>query len=190
MRRGEEKYTMQTLAEIGCPVLRVVNGVGTAEGGSIMWLDPKHLVIGLSWRVNEEGARQVSEVVWSIDPEVEIDAEPIFHGHIDDFICMVDVNTAVVDREGLAYTMYEWLEEHAELNIIEKPRDMYLAAVAVKPGRVISASGPGKEEGIRLLERNGVDVIPVEIPSLINPRNSGSIHCLTMPILREPEPTN
>jgi arginine deiminase len=86
--------------------------------------------------------------------------------------------------------MYEWLEEHAELNIIEKPRDTYLAAVAVKPGRVISASGPGKEKGIRLLERNGVDVISVEIPSLVNPRNSGSIHCLTMPILREPEPTN
>ena len=190
LRRGEEKYTMQTLAAIGCPVLRVVNGVGTAEGGSVMWLDPKHLAIGLSWRVNEEGAGQVAEVVWSIDPEIEVDVEPIFHGHIDGFICMVDVKTAVVQREGLAYTMYEWLKEEVDLNIIERPRGVYVAAVAVRPGRVICASGPGKEEGIKLLERNDIDVVPVDIPSLVSPRNSGSIHCLTMPILRDPEPEN
>jgi len=189
LRRGEEKYTMQTLAGIGCPVLRVVNGIGTVEGGSVMWLDPKHLAIGLSWRVNEEGARQVAEVVWSIDPEIEVDAEPIFHGHIDEFICMVDVKTAVVDREGLAYSMYEWLMEDVGLNVIDRPQGLYVAGVAVRPGRIVCASGPGKEEGIKLLERNGIDVVPVEIPSLVEPRNSGSIHCLTMPVLRDPEPT-
>lgn len=188
LRRGEEKYTMQTLAKIGCPILRVVNGYGTVEGGSLMWLDPTHLAIGLSWRVNEEGARQVAEVVWSIDPMIEIAAEPIFHGHIDDFICMVDVGTAVVQREGLAYSLYEWLKDEVDLNIIERPRDVYVAGVAVRPGRVISTSGSGKGEGIKLLESNGVDVIAIDVPSLVNPRNSGSIHCLTMPILRDTEP--
>jgi len=188
LRRGEERYTMQTLAEMGCPVLRVVNGVATVEGGSVMWIDPRHLAIGLSWRVNEEGAMQVAEVVWAVDPEIEVDAEPIFHGHIDGFICMVDVKTAVVSREGLAYTMYKWLKDDVGLNIIERPRGVYVAGVAVRPGRVICASGPGKEEGIRLLERNGVDVVAIDIPSLVSPRNSGSIHCLTMPILRDPDP--
>ena len=187
LRRGEERYAMQTLAAVGCPILRTVNGFGTAEGGSVMWIGPKHLAIGLSWRVNEEGAGQVAEVVWAADPEVEIDAEPIFGGHIDDLICMVDVKTAAVQREGLAYSMYEWLRD-AGLNIIERPRDVYVAGVAVRPGRVICAAGPGKEEGIRLLERNGVDVVAIDIPSLVEPRNSGSIHCLTMPMLRDPEP--
>jgi arginine deiminase len=100
---------------------------------------------------------------------------------------MVDVKTAVINREG-AYTMYEWLKEEVELNIIERPRDVYVAAVALQPGRVICASGPGREEGIRLLERNGIDVITVEIPTLVHPLNSGSIHCLMMPIVRDPEP--
>lgn len=68
LRRGEERYTMQTLAEIGCPILRVANGSATVEGGSVMWLGPKHLAIGLSWRVNEEGATQVAEVVWPSTP--------------------------------------------------------------------------------------------------------------------------
>jgi N-dimethylarginine dimethylaminohydrolase len=151
-----------------------------------MWLGPKHLAIGLSWRVNDEGARQMAEVVWAIDPEIEIEAEPIFHGHIDSFICVVDVKMAVVDREGLAYSMYEWLED-VGLTIIEKPRGVYVAGVAVRPGRVICASGPGREKGIKLLERNGIDVIAIEISSLVEPRNSGSIHCLTMPLLRDHE---
>ena len=188
LRRGEERYTMQTLAAIGCPVLRVVNGVGAVEGGSVMWIDPKHLAIGLSWRINEEGAGQVAEVVGAADPEIEIDIEPIFHGHIDGFICMVDVKTAAVQREGLAYTMYEWLRDDVGLNIIEWPRGVYVAGVAVRPGRVICAAGPGKEKGIKLLERSDVDVVAIDIPSLVEPRNSGSIHCLTMPILRDPEP--
>jgi len=101
---------------------------------------------------------------------------------------MVDVKTAAVQREGLAYSMYEWLRDDVGINIIEWPRDVYVAGVAVRPGRVICAAGSGKEEGIKLLERSGVDVVAIEIPSLVEPRNSGSIHCLTMPILRDPEP--
>ncbi len=189
LRRGEERYTLKTLASIGCPVLRVVNGRGIIEGGSVMWITPKHLAIGLSWRANEEGARQVAEVAWAEDPDIEIHAEPIFGGHIDGFICMVDVKTAVVSRDGLAYTTYEWLKEEIDLNIIERPKGVYVAAVAVRPGRVICASGEGKEEGIKLLEKNGIDVIPIDIPTLVEPRNSGSIHCLTMPILRDHEPS-
>ncbi|RJS86686.1 hypothetical protein CW701_01955 [Candidatus Bathyarchaeota archaeon] len=188
LRRGEEPYVMRTLAQIGCPILRTINGYGVAEGGSVMWITPKHLALGLSWRMNEEGAMQIAEVVWAIDPDVDIRAEPIFGGHIDAHICMVDVKTAVVNRDGLAYTMYEWLRETVGLNIIERPRDVYVAAVAVRPGRVICASGPGREEGIKLLERNGIDVITVDIPTLVHPLNSGSIHCLTMPIQRDPEP--
>ena len=188
LRRGEEPYVMKTLAQIGCPIMRTINGYGVAEGGSFMWITPKHLALGLSWRMNEEGAMQIAEVVWAIDPDVDIRAEPIFGGHIDAHICMVDVKTAVVNREGLAYTLYEWLKEEVELNIIERPRDVYVAAVALRPGRVICTSGPGREEGIRLLERNGIDVVRVEIPTLVHPLNSGSIHCLTMPILRDPEP--
>jgi len=190
LRRGEELYTMQTLAKIGCPILRTVNGSGTIEGGSVMWLDPKHLAIGLSFRVNEEGARQVAEVIRAIDPEIEVKATPIFGGHIDGFICMVDRKTAVVKREGLAWSFWEYLKDELKFNIIERPRDVYVAGVALRPGRVLVASGEDKREGIKLLEHEGIDVIEISIDSLVTPRNSGSIHCLTMPIIRDPEPVD
>jgi N-dimethylarginine dimethylaminohydrolase len=188
LRRGEELYTMQTLAGLGCPILRTVNGSGTIEGGSVMWLSPRHLAIGLSFRVNEEGARQVAEVVQGIDPGIEVKVTPIFGSHIDESICMVDRHTAVVLRERLVWSFWEYLRDELKLNIIERPEDVYIAGVALRPGRVLVASGEDKRAGIKILERAGVDVVEVDIDSLVEPRNTGSIHCLTMPILRDPEP--
>ncbi|MFQ6075907.1 MAG: dimethylarginine dimethylaminohydrolase family protein [Candidatus Bathyarchaeia archaeon] len=188
LRRGEELFTYQTYAGIGCPVVGIVHGKGVIEGGSVMWLDEKHLAIGLSFRVNEEGARQVAEIVKAQDPEVDVKAVPIMGGHIDAHICMVDKHKAVVNRDALPYSFTEYLKEELRMEIIDRPQDVYVDGVAIKPGRVVSSDGVGWEEGRRLMERAGVDVIPVRVDTLVHPRNSGSIHCLTMPIIREPEP--
>jgi N-dimethylarginine dimethylaminohydrolase len=188
LRRGEELYTAQTLTSLGCPILRTINGSGTIEGGSVMWLSPTHLAIGLSFRVNEEGARQVAEVIRAIDPEIEVKATPIFGSHIDESICMVDRHTAVVLRERLIWSFWEYLREELKFNIIERPEDTYVAGVALRQGRVLVASGEDKKAGIKILEHEGVDVVEVSIDSLVEPRNTGSIHCLTMPLIRDPEP--
>jgi N-dimethylarginine dimethylaminohydrolase len=65
IRRGEERVVTRTLARHGCPILRTVSESGVAEDGSFAWLNSKTAVIGLSSRVNEEGARQVEEVLGS-----------------------------------------------------------------------------------------------------------------------------
>ncbi|MBN9008824.1 MAG: amidinotransferase, partial [Rhizobiales bacterium] len=65
MRRGEERAVTRTLARLGCPILRTISGSGIFEGGSFAWLNRKTAVVGLSSRVNEEGARQVEEVLRS-----------------------------------------------------------------------------------------------------------------------------
>lgn len=187
LRRGEEAYALQTLAAIGCPIIRTVNGSGTAEGGSIMWLDPSHLAIGISFRVNKEGARQVEEVIHASDPDIKILKTPLTGGHIDPYICMVDKRTISVDRRGIEAPFFEYLKKSLRYKIIERKQDDYIAAVALRPGRVMMASGEDKKSGIRLLESEGIDVIQVSIDSLVGPRNSGSIHCLTMPIIRDSE---
>jgi N-dimethylarginine dimethylaminohydrolase len=188
LRRGEELYTMETLAGLGCPIFRVVHGTGTVEGGSVMWLDPKHLAIGLSFRVNEEGGWQVAEIIHVIDSEIDVKMTPIFGGHIDESLCMVDQHTLVVDRDGIIWAFWEYLNDELKYNIIERPKGVYLHAVALRPGRVLAASAEDKREGLKLLEKEGIDVIEVSIDSLVQPRNTGSIHCLTMPIIRDPEP--
>jgi N-dimethylarginine dimethylaminohydrolase len=189
LRRGEELPTMQTLADLGCPV-HVVHGAGIIEGGSVMWLDSEHLAIGLSHRVNEEGARQVADIVKTASPEVDVKVTPIMDGHIDGFICMLDKHLAAVAQKGLPYSFREFLRDELKMNIIPIPPGMYAAAVAVRPGRVLVAAAREEEDRkvLRMFEESGVDVVEVELDSLVEPRNSGSIHCLTMPIIRDPEP--
>ena len=63
VRRGEEAPVTETLAKVGMPILRTIHGTGLMEGGSFVWLNPRTAVIGRSSRVNEEGTRQVEEVL-------------------------------------------------------------------------------------------------------------------------------
>jgi len=60
-RRGEEAYITRKLAEIGMPILRTIHAAGLFEGGSFCWLNEHTALAGLSYRQNEEGARQIEE---------------------------------------------------------------------------------------------------------------------------------
>jgi len=46
----------------------------------------------------------------------------------------------------------------------------------------------GEPKATKWLEKNGVEVIEVDIPSLVGPRNSGSIHCAAGSLRRDLEP--
>jgi len=54
MRHGEERPVTQTLAKMGMPILRTINGTGMIEGGSFAWLDSRTAVVGRGIRINDE----------------------------------------------------------------------------------------------------------------------------------------
>ena len=56
-RRGEERAVAATLARLGVPILKTVNGLGTFEGSNVVWLDRRTCLLGTSSRTNEAGAR-------------------------------------------------------------------------------------------------------------------------------------
>lgn len=188
LRRGEEVFTAQTYLEIGCPVLGIVHGSGIIEGGSVMWLDETHLAVTTGYRTNEEGVRQVTEIVKTAQPEVEVVTVPTYISH--EPLHMVDKHTALLHWwfRKLPYWFIEYLRDELEMNLIKLPRGVLGACVAIKPGKVLIASDPFSDKFRKVLEKEGVEVIEVEIPSLVLPRNSGTIHCLTQNIIRDPEP--
>ena len=61
IRKGEELPTYQTLAEAGCPVVGMIVGDGMAEGGSIGWLDEKHLLVEVHFARGNTADPAVSE---------------------------------------------------------------------------------------------------------------------------------
>lgn len=181
LRRGEEKYHAATYGRIGCPIIRTINGGGIIEGGGVTYLDETHVCITTGYRTNDEGARQATEVMKASGVE-EVVTVPLYDGH--EPVHMVDKHTCVRNRL-VPWFFLEYLKKELGFNVLDGRESGARASVAIKPGRVMIAEDAKVR---RFLESNGIEVIEVKIPSLVHPVNSGSIHCLTMAIIRDPEP--
>ena len=209
IRKGEEVPTYQTLAEVGCPVVGMIIGNGMVEGGSVGWLDEKHLVIAVHYprantsepaimRANEWGHKQYARIVKAQDPEVDIRFCPGYGTRLDvSHYKMIDRHTSIEDPKKMDQNLVAWMRSEMNWNFIVPPNDVstYTAqgikvgpdtGVVLEPMKLLVPSGNPKAE--KWLESIGVEVVTVEIGSLVRPRNSGSIHCTAGSIIRDPEP--
>ncbi len=69
-RRGEEAAMARRFEELGIPLLYTLHGEALAEGGDLLWLDHDTLAVGLGFRTNAEGLRQLQEALSSIGVQV------------------------------------------------------------------------------------------------------------------------
>lgn len=185
VRRGEEAPVSQALARVGCPILRTVNGRGLMEGGSFVWLKPGLAVIGRSSRVNEEGARQVEEVIREAGAElIRVDLTG-YRLHIDGALVMIDAETAITNPTQLPFWFLEKLDELGIRQVEVHPDDAVgcLNCLAVRPGRVVMQAGLSPRTADRL-DKLGIEVVPVEYDLVYE--GGGGIHCSTSPLIRDP----
>ena len=87
------------------------HGTGILEGGSFAFINPKTAVIGISSRVNEEGARQLEEVLKVQGIELIRVHLTGYRLHIDGNFVMIDVDTAIINPTQLPFTFLERLKE-------------------------------------------------------------------------------
>jgi len=183
-RRGEEAYVTRKVVEAGAPILRTIHGTGLFEGGSFAFLDEKTAVIGLSYRQNEEAARQIEEVLNPMG--IRLVRVPLTgHSlHIDGAIVMVDHKLALVNINRLPYWMLDLLEERGiktvEVHWADDPRVNNM--LALRPGKVLLAINNGTATADRLTKA-GVEVVPIDYSEC--QMGGGGIHCSTMPLIRE-----
>ncbi len=97
MRRGEEGMVTRAVVAQGMPILRTIHGTGLLEGGSFVKLTPKLAAYGTSFRCNDEGARQLREVLDVLGIELLVMPMAGWSIHIDGHIGMVDGDKALVD---------------------------------------------------------------------------------------------
>jgi len=62
-RRGEEAAMARRFEALGIPLLYTLYGEARAEGGDLLWLDHDTLAVGLGFRTNTEGLRQLREAL-------------------------------------------------------------------------------------------------------------------------------
>lgn len=183
VRRGEEAAITREVAATGLPILSTVTGTGTLEGGSFVKLRPGLAAFGTSIRCNDEGARQLREVLARIGWELVVVPLAGYTIHLDLHLAMVDVDKALVDAAGLPFSFLERLRAE-DIEIIHADTtegEWSLNALALSPGRVLMAEGTPRTA--ELLSRRGVEVVTVPYDELH--KNGGGVHCSTMELLRE-----
>jgi N-dimethylarginine dimethylaminohydrolase len=183
MRRGEEGMVARTVAAVGMPILRTIHGSGLLEGGSFVKLTPKLAAYGTSFRCNEEGARQLREVLDVLGIELLVVPMAGWSIHIDGHIGMVDVDKALVDIAGLPYWFLDRLRaEGIEAIPCPAGEEWAINSLALRPGRVLMCEGyPHARDA---LERRGVEVVTIPYDEI--QKGGGGVHCSTMELVREP----
>ncbi|MFC1803005.1 hypothetical protein ACFL0D_03450 [Thermoproteota archaeon] len=211
IRKGAEVPTFQTIAEIGCPVVGMITGNGMIEGGPTGWLDEKHLIVEVHYprsntsepgimRANEFGHQQFANIVKTQDPEVDVRFSPGY-GKRQGFLhySMIDRHTSVLNPKYLETYLVEWMKTEMNWNFIIPPDEFVHTnkrgmaggpdtGVVLEPMKILVASG--RPKATKWLESIGVEVVEVDVSSLVSPRNSGSIHCAAGSLIRDPEPVD
>ena len=184
IRRGEEAHVTKTIADLGVPVLRTVHGTGMVEGGSFAWLNHRTAVIGRSICVNEEGARQVEEVLaWQGVELLRVDLTG-YSIHIDGAMTMIDVDVAIIDPDMLPFAFLEKLRELGirTVEITAQDNHAIINCLAVRPGRVVMPRGISNRTADTLASMN-IEIIEIDYDKVY--LNGGGIHCSTCPLVRD-----
>ena len=188
-RRGEGPAMADALKSWNIPILATIDGEATAEGGDLVWLDPKTLLAGRGFRTNTQGIERLGEVLRPLGVQVVPVELPYWHGprevlHLMSFISVLDHDLAVVYRRLLPVPLFELLTARG-VELVDVPDEEYdtlgTNVLALAPRRVVMAEGSPVTR--RRLESAGCRVSEFDGSEICIP-GSGGPTCLTRPILR------
>ena len=188
-RRGEEAVMARRFEGWGIPLLYTLHGEALAEGGDLLWLDPDTLAVGLGFRTNAEGLRQLQEALSSIGVQVIPVELPYYTGpqaclHLLSLISIVDHRTAVIYPYLLTVPFWQELRRR-DFRLIEVPETefptMGANVLALAPRKCIMLEGNPITK--QLLEEADCEVITYR-GNEISLKAEGGATCLTRPILR------
>ena len=189
-RRAEPSAAGEFLLELGIPILGSITGEGTLEGGDVVWIDARTLAVGLGYRTNEEGIRQLKELTRDFVDEFVVVPLPHWKGpddvlHLMSLISPIDHDLAVVYSRLLPVPFREWLLRRG-IQLLDIPdfefETMACNILAVSPRKCIMISGNPRTK--QMLEDKGIEVWEYGGEE-ISMKGAGGPTCLTRPLLRE-----
>ena len=189
-RESEPAAQHRAFTSLGVPLPTVgrLEPPGRLEGGDVIWVDERTIVVGRGYRTNAEGIRQLRLLLGDAVEVVEVPL-PHWRGsgdvmHLMSLISPVDDDLAVVYSRLLPVPFREWLLERG-VRLIETPDEefetMGTNVLAVAPRRCVMLSGNPRTRAA--LEAAGAEVIDYEGQE-ISVKGAGGPTCLTRPILR------
>ena len=173
----------------GIAVLGVINAPGTVEGGDVAWLDEKTLAVGHTYRTNEEGIRQLTNLLAPLGVHVMSVPMPHYKGPSDVFHLMsvlspVDSNLAVVYSPLIPIVFRNELIARG-YELVEVPDEefdsMGCNVLALAPRVCLMVKGNPITKS--RLEKAGCKVIEYQ-GAEISVKGGGGPTCLTRPVMR------
>lgn len=187
-RRGEPEAQRRVLEGLGIAVLGAIDAPGTLEGGDVVWLDDRTLIVGRGYRTNAEGIRQLRVLVGDAVDVVEVPL-PHWRGegdvmHLMSLMSPVDEDLAVVHSPLLPVPFREWLLARG-VRFVEVPAGefdtMGTNVLALAPRRCVMLAGNPRTRDALLAA--GAHVVEYE-GTEISMKGAGGPTCLTRPLLR------
>jgi len=188
-RQPEGKWHESNCEVLGIPLLGKILAPGTTEGGDILWLDEKTLLVGQGYRTNRDGISQLRTLLAPKD--IEVLSAPLPYGrgpaaclHLMSLISLLDEQTALVDLPWLAVETVELLKQRGYrlIEIDDSERDsLGCNVLALGNGRLLAIAENARTNA--KLRAAGFDVRTFPGSELcIN--GGGGPTCLTRPLLR------
>jgi len=187
-RRTEPAAVAALLRKIDVPIAGAISGTGRIEGGDVTWLRRKTLAVGRGYRTNDEGIRQLREL---LGDGIELVVVPLPHWrgpadvfHLMSMISPVAEDLAVVYSPLLPVPFREFLLARG-IGLVEVPDEEFESmgcnVLAVAPRICLLRTGNPKTR--ERLAAAGVEVHEFAGDEICG-RGAGGPTCLTRPLSR------
>ncbi len=188
-RLGEPAAQRAFYEQLGVPIHGAIAGDGTFEGGDLVWLDDRTPVVGLGYRTNAEGIRQLEDLLYGSIDELIVVPLPHWRGpddvfHLMSILSPVDRDLAVVYSPLMPVPLRQRLLARG-MQLVEVPDSEFDSlgcnVLAVAPRQCVMVEGNPltrqllEGAGARVLEFSGREICL---------RGAGGPTCLTRPLLR------
>ncbi len=189
LRRGEEAALAARLEALGVPLFFALEGEARAEGGDLLWLDPKTLAAGRGFRTDDAGVGQLRRGLAPLGVEVLAFDLPCHAGpeaclHLLSLVSLVDRDLAVVYPPLLPVAFFQLLERRG-VRLVEVPEAEFATlgtnVLALAPRRCLMLEGNPVTR--KRLEQAGCEVATYRGEE-ISLKAEGGPTCLTRPLLR------
>ena len=187
LRAGEPAAQRAAFEAAGVPILGAIEPPGTLEGGDVTWLGDRLVAVGRGYRTNDDGIRQLRQLLGATIDELLVVPLPHWRGsgdvfHLMSVVSPIDRDLAVVYSPLLPVPFRERLLD-AGVTLVEVPDEefetMGTNVLAVTPRRCLMLAGnPGTRQR---LEAAGATVLEYEGRE-ISLKGGGGPTCLTRPL--------
>jgi len=187
-RRTEPAVASDIYRQLGFEIAGKIEAPGTIEGGDIIWMDDKTLVVGVGYRTNFSGVEQMKEI---LGPEIDVFIVDLPHWngprdvfHLMSMISPLDKDLALVYPRPMPVPFIHWLQDRgiSLVNVSDEEFDtMGCNVLALGLRKILALDNNPKTR--RALERTGCEVINYSGKE-ISANGCGGPTCLTRPLER------